>query len=254
MPENKYRSERAGSARRRRDVAQNASIRSRSSPDVAMHTRLVAGDRVALDHEERLLRIAAAENIDQHAAKLAGDDTRHLAVRLLRIGGKLGRGERAQKRRQPRGIDLPVPLDGLDGAVERQVLAGSRRRSATARRRSPGSSGTGRSASRQDATTFRAAAAVHQHVVLVTGKPGVEPVEQPVEPCARDHSRCCVPNMPDRGFARATTPSTASPNSGRNRLLPSTDHDQIVVRARLTEIAEREVMHSAAPGSSALMV
>ena len=90
-----------------------------------MDARLVAADRVAIDHEELLFRIAAAENVDQHAAELPDTHARHLLRGLLGIGRQFGRGERAQQRLPARRIDLLVALDGPDGAVERAILAES---------------------------------------------------------------------------------------------------------------------------------
>ena len=84
-----------------------------------MDARLVADHRVAIDHEEFLLRIGAAEHIDQHAAELAGSKIR-LPRRHFGIGRKFRRGERAQQRRRLSRIDLLVLLDGADRAVERQ--------------------------------------------------------------------------------------------------------------------------------------
>src|SRR5471032_201746 len=73
--ENKYRR----LVRRHRDIAQNRVDPLTDLGHVAVHARLVAGDRVAIDHEKLLFRIRAAENIDQHAAEFARCHVGHLA-------------------------------------------------------------------------------------------------------------------------------------------------------------------------------
>src|SRR6185312_126308 len=59
---------------RYRNVAQDCPNARADVRDILVHARLVASDRIAVDEKKLLLRIGAAEHIDQHAAKLAGGE------------------------------------------------------------------------------------------------------------------------------------------------------------------------------------
>src|ERR1700734_1263000 len=70
---------------RRGDVAQDRVDPLAEARHVGAHPRLVAHDRSAIDLEELPLRECAAEDVDQHAAELAGDDQRRPGVALLEV-------------------------------------------------------------------------------------------------------------------------------------------------------------------------
>ena len=53
--------------------------------------------------------------------------------------------------------------------------------------------------------TLRAAASVRQDIVLIAGKPRVEPVDQAIERRREISSRYCVPKMPTLALPRITT-------------------------------------------------
>ena len=66
-----------------------------------------------------------------------------------------------------------------------------------------------------------AATPEHQHVILVTREPGIEPVEDTVECRPRDQFPALRAEDPMAAFAREMTSSAPSPRSGGNRLLPA---------------------------------
>ena len=78
----------ASGCRRNCHIAQDRTDAGADFGHVVMNARFVTPDGIPVDHEELLLRIGPAENIDQHAAKLTGCEM-GLPLRHLGIGRKL---------------------------------------------------------------------------------------------------------------------------------------------------------------------
>ena len=125
-----------------------------------------------------------------------------------------------------------VPLDDLDGAVERVVLPDL---VADLQRLVLGGPAHRELVDQPVAEMHHvvAAAAVHQHVVLVAREPGVEPVEQPVERRPRDQLAILRAENADRGLAARDDVEHVVAEQRLEQAVADAEHHQIVLLARL---------------------
>ena len=88
-----------------------------------------------------------------------------------------------------------------------------------------------------------AAAPIHQHVVLITREPCVQPLDHAVDRRARDQFAALGAENADRRLGAGNHVEQFVTEQRWKKAAAGAEHDQVVVAARFIERAKRQMMH-----------